>query len=252
MSPTKRFLLILAVVSLAVWLGINFLFGPPGFSGAYLEQHKTEHGRYLEIAKDEAFQRYMQRPHLVDNPEMAEQAAFVEAYTSQPEFQREQRRRWWYTFLFDTFNAALVVVIAVRFMTKPLLSFLDERIADLREKMESAAKAREEAQARCAAANEKIDQLPRERQRLETETEERIGKELAELRQDNERSLELLRNEIEDRKRGEEVAAARMLKREIVTQAVEQLKQDFVARQSAEQQAAIFDQFVGDLERRSS
>ncbi len=252
MSPAKRFLLITAVVSLAVWLAINFLFGPAGFSNEYLEQYKAEHSHYLEVAKDEAFQKYMQRPELAADPEMREKAQFVEQYTSRPEFIQEQNRRWWYTLLFDFFNAGLVALIAIRFLTRPLLNFVDERIAELREKMESAAKAREEAQTRRAAAAEKLDQLPNERDRVEAETDARIDKELTQVQEDNQRALGMLEQEIEDRKHGEELAAARLLKRELVTEAVEKLKQDFAARRSPEQQAAIFEQFVGDLERRSS
>ena len=51
MTPGKRFLLIFFAVYLVGAIAIIVLYGPPGYSQAYMDQYEEEHQRYLEITK---------------------------------------------------------------------------------------------------------------------------------------------------------------------------------------------------------
>ena len=261
MSDTKRFLLIFFGAALIVWLGINFRLGPPGLSSAYLYGEdgeggfKADHDHYLDIIKSGAYKLYEQRPHLngPDQPgapkDLAGNIEFVEHYEAREAFQAEEHRRALYDILFDFFNAALVVVLVVYFGRKPLLKFMDEKIAELREKMETLAAARKDAEARRRGAEGKIARLPEEEAQIAAATEARLAKEMAELEEANQRSLEIMRRELEDRKRDEEKAAAMLVKEELVNQAIANLIDDYRAKDSAEQQARLVEQFAGDVEK---
>jgi F0F1-type ATP synthase membrane subunit b/b' len=260
-SNTKRFLLIFFGAALVVWLGINFTLGPPGLSSAYLYGEdgeggfKADHDHYLDIIKSGAYKLYEQRPHLNGpgqpgvSEDLAENIEFVEHYKAREAFQAEEHRRALYDILFDFFNAALVVVLAVYFGRKPLLKFLDEKIADLREKMEALAEARKDAEARRHGAEDKLARLSGEEQQIAAATEERLAKEMAELDEANQRGLEIMQRELEDRKRDEEKAAAMRVKEELVNQAIAKLIDDYKAKDSAEQQARLVEEFSCDVEK---
>ena len=261
MSDTKRFLLIFFGVALVVWIGINAVLGPPGLSNAYLYGEdgegglKTEHDHYLNIIKSDPYKLYKQRPHLhdphaADAPEgLAADIEFVEHYEAGEVFQAEEHRRAFYDMLFDFFNAALVVIIVVYFGRKPLLKFLDEQLAELREKMETLAQARQSAEARKREAEDKLDKLSEEEAEIDAATDARLAKEMAELEESNQRSLEIMQRELEDRKRDEGQAAAMLVKEELVNQAIAKLIDDYKANDTAEQQADLIEQFAGDVEK---
>lgn len=250
MSETKKFLLILAVASLAVWLGANMLIGPPGLSRAYLDKYKAQHDHYLEIAKSTEYKLYSQRPDL--HPDSCPQADidFVAQYTANAEFQAEQRRQTLYDLFFDVFNMSLVVILFVRFGKKPFLKFVDEKIVDLREKVETAAEARRVAEQRRQQSEAHLAQLPDERKEVEEDTRKRLERELAELEEANQHSRQVIMRELADRKRKEEYAAATLMKRELVNQAIARMVERYRAQDSPEHQAALIQHFVGELEKR--
>lgn len=254
MSPAKRFMLILAAVSLVACIAINVALGPPGLAPKYLDKYKAEHDHYLDIVKSNEYKMYKERP-LLHGPDRADASddfgdniKFVEQYEGRPEFQAEQRRMRLYGLLFDFFNAALLVALVWRFARKPLLNFLDEKIAELREKMGSAAQARQSAEERRLNAERKLGQLPEEERGVTEETEKRLARELAELKEANEHSLAVLWQEMADRKVHEQRAAALLVKQEMVNLAVERVAEEYEARQSPEGQEALIDQFADDLE----
>jgi len=257
MSPAKRFLLIFAIVSLGVWIGANLLLGPPGLSRPYLRQYKQGHERYIEITKSLPYKLYSERPHLhgpgsPGAPQgLAENIAFVEQYEANPAFQAEQRRIGVYGLFFDVFNAALVVVILVRFARKPLLNFLEEKAAHVRERIESSAGARGAAEERLRRAEDQLAHVEDERARVAAETARRLEHEMAELKRANERSLALLWQELADRKHQEIVAAKQQVKRELVSETIKRLEERYQAEQSPEREADLIDQFVRDLEARA-
>jgi len=257
MSPAKRFLLILGAVSLSVWIGANLLLGPPGLSRQYLRQYKEQHERYIEVTKSLPYKLYSERPHLhgPGSPgapdDLAPNIALVEQYEANPAFQAEQRRIARYGLFFDLFNAGLVVVILVRFARKPLLNLLDEKVAEVRDRIKSAAQARRTAEERRRRAEHQLAHLDDDRARIAEETGRRLEHEMAELQRSNERSLALLWQELADRKHQEIVAAKQQVKRELVNETIKRLVERYRAEQSPEREAELIDQFVRDLEVRA-
>ena len=253
MSPAKRFLLTLGAVALVVWIGGNVLIGPPGLSRRYLADHEDAHNRYIEIIKGDAYKLYDERPALHGPasagapPGFAQDIAFVEHYEANPLFQAEQRRVARYGLFFDFFNAALVVVIILRFARKPLLNLLDKKVAEVRDRIESAAQARQAAEERQRRAEHQLANLDDDRERIDEETARRLEHEMAELQQANERSLALLWQEMADRKHQEIVAAKQQVKRELVNETIKRLVERYRAEQSPEREAELIDQFVRDL-----
>ncbi len=251
MNPTKRFFLILAAVSLAVWIAGNVLLGPVGLSAEYRESHKAEHERYIEIIKSSGFKLYEQRPELNAEALPAENVTFVEEYRANPAFIEEQHRIHLYDLFFDFFNAALVLIIAVRFGRKPIVNLLDTKIAELRERMESAAKAGQEAQERREHAEDLLNKFPEEEKRIQEQTDARIERELAQLAEANRNSLKLMAQELADRKEQEVRAAAMLVKRELADQAIDQLAQQYRETLSEERETVLIDRFASDLEKQA-
>ena len=263
MSPEKRFLIILAVVSLVVCIGINAAFGPPGLSGEYREQYKAEHDRYLEITKSNAYKRAVERPELRGpGTEMAPaglqaQMDFVETYTSKDLFKAEQARIAKYDLAFGFFNAAIVVVLALYFGRKPLLDFLDNGIAELRRKVRQAEDARIAAEERKRAAEERMAGLAQESRRVGRETQERLGRELAELEEASQHNLQLMEADLADRRKEVGKEAEMALKRELVEAMVEEIEvwyRKVLAEGGADSEAHqgdLMDRVAGDLEKRA-
>jgi F0F1-type ATP synthase membrane subunit b/b' len=253
----KRFLQIFFGVAFAVWLGGSWLLGPPGLSSGFLEEdnNKDRYDRYIKITKDTAYKLYTQRPELhgpgtEDAPEgLAEDIAFVEEFEAEPAYQAEQRRINRYYYFFEIFNAALVLVLILRFATKPLLTFIDEKITELREKLKAAAQARKDAEARREAAQAKMDGLPEEEKQIGAESEVRLKREIAEAEENHRRNLAVMAQEKEDRKREEEHAAAQRLKAELVNLAIDRLADEYQRQRTQENEAALVDRFAGEVEK---
>lgn len=254
MSPTKRFLLTLAAVSLVVWIAANIALGPPGMSRAYLDKHKADHDRYMEIIKSHAYKLYEERPEL-NKPEvesdLEEDIEFVEGYEANPEFHGEMGRRATYGIFFDFFNMALVVILVLRFARKPLLALIDGQIAALREKMDTAAAAHKKAEERLRKARDKMDHLSDEKELVAKDMARRLKREMADLDVANEHSLEVTRKELEDRQRQEQHAAERLVRAELVNAAIDKLAHDYEARSTVERERVLVGQFADSVEKLS-
>lgn len=255
MSSPKRFLLILGVVSVAGWVGINYAFGPAGLSRGYLDEYSSQHDRYLSITKSVPFRLYEQRPHLhgpgtEGAPDSLEgDIVFVAQYRANADFVAEQNRLKWYSLLFDLFNAALVVALIGRFARRPLLNLIDEKIGDLRAKMDASAEARRLAEERRQKARAQVDDLPNEERRVAQDMKERLAREMTELEEANEHSLELMQKDLEDRKNKEDYLAHVLVKTELVDASIGRLAQLSHERQSdAAYQSNLIDEFVTKLE----
>jgi len=255
MNGTKRFLVALALVSLVVWLAGNVLLGPPSFSGSYMEQYKQEHEHYLEVTKSHAYKLYAQRPelHPPDAPDkppnFAASVAFVEAYMQRPEFQAEQRRIARYEIFFDFFNTGVVLVLIAWVARKPLVQYLDSRIAALETRMAEVEAARSTAAAQLAAAQAKMAGLPEEQAQVDRDTEDRIAREMEAVSLANAQSLELMERELQDRLMHEELAARQAMKRELVDRALDELAQRLQSGPQESMHERLIEEFAAEMER---
>jgi len=175
---------------------------------------------------------------------------FVEEYESRPEFIAQERRIAIYQYFFEFLNVLAIVVLAVRFLRKPLLAFLDRQVAAIRGRIEKAASARREAEERKAAAEAKLEGLEAEKERVREQADELIELEAARIREATEHAIAQIVQETEERKHMELHHAAMQLKQELVTQAVDQLAERLKAEVGHSQQTALIEEFVRSLEGR--
>jgi F-type H+-transporting ATPase subunit b len=257
MNPAKKFMLILAIASLVLWIGANVVLGGPSLGKDYLSENASRHEHYLEIIKGDLYKNYSQRPHL-NGPGMngvpeslQADIDFVEEYTGNPAFIEEEHRIAIRGYFFEFFNAALVVILVVRFASKPLANLLDEKVADLKERLDTTAQNRKTAELRIAEAKAKVADLPEEKQRVARTTEERIAHEAVEMEKANQQSLELMARELEERRDKERLAAATLVKRELVNGAIDSVIESY--RQSVDKdsdhQSELLDQYLEQLEK---
>jgi F-type H+-transporting ATPase subunit b len=249
MTPTKRFLLLFFLVYVVGAVAIIVLFGPPGYTSAYMDQYKEAHQRYIEITQSEAYKLHRERPDLHPaEGKLAEDVAFVEKYESREAFQQEGRRIFIYNLLFDFYNAGAVVILAVRFGTKPFLNFLDERIDDIRRRMKKSEDGRARAAKQRAEAEAKLKGLPKDKEQIETQIDEAIRAEKEGLQALTDENLKLIAVETEERKQREARQAAMQMKAEIVERSVNNLTERLRRELTEADQAALIDQFVDRLE----
>ena len=250
MTPAKRFLLLFFAIYVAGAVAIIVLFGPPGYSGAYMEQYKDAHQHYLEIVKGSEYKRYIERPELHPaEGTFANDVAFVEEYESREAFQQEQRRVYLFNLLFEFYNAAAVVLIAVRFGRKPFLKFLDEKIDEIRRRIRKSEETRARAAKQKAEAAAKLNGLEDEKSQIEAQTDEAIRAEKETLEAMTEEVLQHIAIETEERRQREERQAAMQMKAEIVKRSVNRLAERLRDELTESEQAALVDQFVSRLER---
>lgn len=248
MSPVKKFILGFCGVYLVVAVGVMIALGGPGFSGDYLEQYGREHDRYLEIVKSEPYKLHRENPDLHPaEGALAQEVAFVEEYTSRPEYRAERRRTDIRQLFMDCFNALCVIVLAVRFGWKPLLGFLDAEIAKIKTRLDEAAKARESASTDLAAAEAKQASLDDDKSRIAQQGEDAAAHQAKEIEEGTQQQLAQLDAETEDRKRLEEHRAVMQLKREIVEQSVADLEQTLRALPPEQREPVLIEQFVREL-----
>ncbi len=231
MNPVKRFFLYLAAAYVVLSALIMIGFGPPRLSGAYLDEYEADHDRYVEIIYSEEYKRHMQNPvrHPADE-ELQADIEFVREYEARPEFQRANFRRRMSQFLFEVLNAGVIVVVAVRFGTRPLLSFLDERIGDLRKRIAWADEARKEAEKQKQTAQDKLDQLDDVRRNITQKTHDVIEQEQEAIEEATEQNIARIDAEAEERMRVEELQAAQQVKAELIDKAAEELKERYQQR----------------------
>ena len=259
MNPAKKFMLILALVSMVLWIGVNVVMGGPALSAEYMAEHGTQHERYLEIIKGTMYKNYVQRPNLNgpgqgDVPErFQDDIDFVAQYTSNPAFVEQKHRIALRGYFFEFFNAALVLILVVRFARKPLANLLDEKVTELKERLETAALNRKNTEQRIADAKAKVDDIPAEKKRVAAATDERIEYELAELEKANQQSLEVMGRERDERKEKQRLAAATLVKRELVNNAIDSVIDSHrkLANDSNAQdyQAELLNKFLRQLEK---
>lgn len=247
---TKHFLYTLFGSATVIWIAIFMAFGPAGLSAEYTEKYGAEHDHYLELIKSDAVKAYYERPalHGADAPgapaNLEEQIAFIESYESRPEFHAEEARRARFNYLFEFFNAGVVLALIVVLAKGPLTRFLDEGRQDVSERIEHVHARRIDAEARLAEAEKQIEHLPEEERRLGEETEHRLWNELAELEKANQHSLNEMVKAMEDRKQAEVVAAQGRMKLELLNAGIKTFVKNYEAGASATTQDALVEHFA--------
>lgn len=252
MSDVKRFLIIFVVAYLIFATSINMIFGPPGMSKEYMDEFKADQNRYIEAVKNKEFKEWKQRPHLVDvdaegNAGLRGRIVFVGAYETRELFQSEMRRRGIYDLIFDFFNTIMVIVLVGWFARKPLAGVIDGMIERIRDKIVTAEVAKEEAEERLDAAEQKIKGLIEDQAGYEKLVEERIEN----IRRDSAlftgQSMSILNDETADRKRFELVKARQRLKEQLVDAAIAQVQASIVQTIATGGEDELIDRFMADL-----
>ncbi len=245
----QRYMIGYLLAYLAISLLLLATLGPVGMSKTYLEEYEADHDRYIQTTKLDTYKRWRQRPEL--NPpddDLAVRIAFVDEYSSRPEFIGEQLRRATYAFLIDVFKVAMVIILVLHFGRKPLRELLQGMIENVRNKIGQAQQERDSAARRKHEAQAKLDGLPAQQTDIEAQTAERIE----EMRHKDALTvgsrLANLNRETEDRQRHEETLARLELKRELVNQAIDILVERFRRQTPQTEGDTLIDQFVQQLE----
>lgn len=247
----RYFMIVTAIYAVAVLVGLA-AFRSPGLSRPYLQKYGMEHERYLAIFKSPQFKAYEERPALYPpKGRFAEDVEFVERYRARPEFIREEHRIAWYVEYFKVLNSAAFILYLAGLVGKPLLSFLDAQIEEIRRRFAEAEKARRAAAAQRAAAQAKVDEWGETEERIRKESEAAIAKHLAKIQEEADCAKALLEKQKVDRKQAELYTAARSIKTELVTKAIRQLEERYETELTQEKLNANVDRFIALMERLS-
>lgn len=252
MKSVKRFLLIFVAVYVVIGLGVNMLYGPPGFSNEFMEDYRDETDRYLEIVKSEEYKLWQENPDVnPPGPALEQQIAFVDDFEGNPDFRREMARRERYNAITDWFNVIMLTVLVVVLARGPVATFVSGMVAAERERIETIERKRSAAARRKSEAERKLEQLRDEQKRADASASNRIVEERAEIEQSTEDSLRQLRQEAEDRRRHEELLAQRRLKALVADEAIAILERRYREEHSTEQNDALIEQFLQELGERA-
>jgi len=248
----KKFLLkLLGAYIVAAVTGI-LLFHSPGYSRQYLKEYGHEHERYHKTSKNEEYVKYIERPNLhhADDRMLAD-VAFMKEYQARPAFQAEKSRMFRYSMYFKALNSIVFLVLMWRGLHKTVTDFLDKSITEMRAGLIDAEKARKEAQQAKAAAQGKMDQWAPFQEQLNKNTDAAINTDLAAIRNELDAAKSQLAKETEDRKQAEVYRAARLLREELVTQAMTTLEQRYRTEATQERLTDDVGKFVRLMDRLS-
>ena len=253
MNPVKKFLLQLLAVYIVLALPIAALFGPPGFTGSFLEENQDELDHYYEVVKSTEYKHWAQRPHLFEeDPEryteaFANDVAFVQAFEASDAFRSEMRRRNIFRVLFNILNAGVGVTLIVRFGRKPLLEFLDKQIAQIRERLDEAERARNEAKAARSDAEIKMGSLEAETEVMAEQAHATAQETVSALEEETAQLMAAIDQELELRKKIEVQRAAMALKQQLVEAAGQQVEQRLAEEAAGENQRVLVEAFLDGL-----
>lgn len=247
MKSTRGFLIAYAIVYIGGGVILNAILGPPGYSAEYMEANKDAHDHYLTITKDADYRKWVQQGKPA-NEELEADDAFIQEYESNEEFQSESTRRAWYDGIFDVFNSIMLVVLAARFGTKPLLGFIDKQIAEIESDIRGAEESKEAAAARKAENESKIATLGDEEADAKAEAEKLGKEELANIAERTQEGVALIERERDDRLNQEKLAARNAMKAALVDEAIAQLEAKIRDEADDAKHAALVDIFINDLE----
>lgn len=253
MNPVKKFLLQLLAVYLVIALPIAFMFGPPGFSGDFLEEYQNDLDHYYEVVKSDQYKRWSQRPHIVESDPLAytdafaADVAFVQDFEDNAAFVGEMRRRDTFRILFNILNVGVAVALILRFGRKPLLDFLDKQVAEVRDRLDEAERARKEAKAARSEADIKMGSLAAETEVMAEQAHATAQETVSALEQETAQLMAAIDEELELRKRIEVQRAAMLLKAELVEAAGNALEKRLAEESAGENQRELITQFLDGL-----
>ena len=229
-------------------LGLNFLFGPPGFSGDFLDEYKDEVDAYIEITKSPEYKLWNENPerHPPDDA-LSASIAFVDEFQSNPAFQSELTRRARYESSTDWFNFAMLLILVVGLSRKPVARLVKRMVTAERERIEDVENKRAAAARRKLKAEQKLEKIAEERAKADLQVAQRIAQETQLVQSSTADALLLVSQELEDRKKQAQYEARQRLKAMMADEAVRILEQRFREQGSAAQDEALIDQFLADL-----
>jgi F0F1-type ATP synthase membrane subunit b/b' len=243
----KRFLAVLLAVYTLGGVVIIALWGPPGYTRAYMDRYEHEHETYLEIIKSKEYKLYSQRPHLHPLPD--ETYAFLDSYTANADFIAENHRMHRYHLAFQFFNAAALIVLVTPLARKPLLNFLDGQIAQVRERIDKTERASRSAAELKKAAQARYDEIPAQADTIRTQAKAHLASELEAMEIRTQRALAHLDEEAELRKALEERRGRMTIKRELVNAALSQFAEQYRAAITDEKEEGRLAEFTASLEK---
>jgi F0F1-type ATP synthase membrane subunit b/b' len=236
---------------IGILLGI-ILFRSPGFSKAYLEVYGEEHDRYNAIIKTEEFKSHEERPLLHPlHGKLEEDFKFVEEYSERPAFIHEEERIWWFVEYFKVLNAVVFISYIVGFARKPLLSYLDDQIKQIKQNLDDAAKARQEAAVLKGHVAEKTEGWAQTEAKILAEADLTVARHREIIESEAKDAAAVLAKQTAERKQAELYAAARTIKTEMVTEAIQRLEDRYKNELTLEKLTLNVDHFVNLMERLS-
>ena len=153
---------------------------------------------------------------------------------------------WKYWFA-GMFNLAIFLGIIVYVGAKPIKQLFHDRRETFLKNMNAAKAAREEAEARLAELNEKLELLEKERQALLDEYHAQGEREKQRLVETAKKQVEKMRSDAEATIDQEVKKAVAMLEEQAVDLAVGLAREKAVKRLDAAAQDRLFDGFIADL-----
>jgi len=260
MSSTKGFLIAFAIAYVVLAGGGLSMWGPPGYSVEYMEDHKTDHEKYLATTKSTVYKQFMQHgdaeptdPALVELAEpLTEQAAFVVDYTATPEFIAETKRRAIYGYYFGFLNAGSLILIAFRFGRKPIAGMLDAQIAEIRDRLDRADAAKAKATTRLESAQARVGGLAADEAQAKKHADELMVRERRTLEEGTEHALAFIDQETEERKAIVAIQAVKTIRKELVEQAASAVVETYQSQRNAATEAGEINSFIGGLNRHAA
>jgi len=247
---TKKFLYTtVAIYIVAAVVGIA-LFRSPGYSRQYIAKYAHDMERRHKIMKNEAYKAYIERPKLHPaSAKLLADVSFMKEYESRKEFTNEQRRMFRYTIYFRVLNSAVFIVLMGYALKKPVLDFLDKKVAEIRNELSDAERARIEAAQAKSEADGKMERWQQTTEGIKKETDALIARQLQGIHKELEDTKAQLGKEQEDRRLAEERRAVRIIKEDLVNGAAAALEQRYKTEATQARLTASVDSFVRFMER---
>lgn len=251
MKKHRTFLIGLTMIYiLASALGI-FLFHSPGYSKAYMAANGQEHERYLRISKTPEYQRFRERPNLNPlPPAMKDDGQFAYAYAQRPDFRAERRRIMAYTLWFRILNAVVVLILTLHFFKAPILDYLDRQAGAIRAEYEETEGMLSEAREKHEKAEKLYNSWPQKEREIRLNEELTLKVRLAEVERETEFARAQITHDLNSRKEAELIAAANIVKLELINTAIRELEAKYIQEATPERlskNVELFALFMGIL-----
>lgn len=248
-AHAKRMLMFFTILYVAgMVLGLA-VFRSPNFSSAYLAKYKEDHERFHQILKNEAYVLHVERPALHPlTPELEADAAFVEEYEARPEYRAEHGRTLGYQWYFRVFNSLYFIALIVAAGRRPLLAYLDDQTATIREDIVSSQRNADDGTTKKAGAQAQLERWPEQERTIAEDSEKTVISEVAVIHEEFDNTRRQLGQTTEDRKSAEYWRVARTIEQELIEQSIAELKERYRRGLNVERLGEDVDQFVRTME----